>query len=444
MNYFKQELERFLQARPKSKKLWNRSIQVLPGGISHNIRNLGLPLIGAFPVFIQSAHDAYIVDVDEIEYVDFWCGHFAMILGHNHPTIQKVLQEELENGWHFGTTIENQVNLAETLIQDNKGLEDVRFCTSGTESTMYATRLARAYTGKRLVAKAKMGWHGPNDTLLYNVKAPFTGRESPGILSEDQAGILSFEMNNYAFRDLIKAHSKELAAVVLEPVLGGGGGFPVDHEFLKMLREETERFDILLIFDEIITGYRFTYGLFQNPLKIWPDITTMGKIVGGGMPIGAVGGRKDIIGQANPAKKNHVLIGGGTFSANPLSMVAGLKTLEILKGSSLDYQRINKAGTRLLTELNKFFQDNKLKFVATGYKSMILLHVLSEWVENPNPNQIIALTDHNKEALTQLALLNRNINGMHGIGALSLAHTPHHIHTTQETLEEIGDPISQQ
>ncbi len=444
MNFLKQELEKYLQARPLSQELWNRSIRVLPGGISHNIRNLGLPSIGAYPIFIKSAHDACLVDVDDIEYVDFWMGHFALILGHNHPLVQKSLQEGLENGWHFGTTIENQVKLAETLIHDNKGLEEVRFCTSGTESTMYATRLARAYTGKRLVAKAKMGWHGPNDTLFYDVKSPFTGRETPGILPEDQAGVVTFEMNNYdAARDLIKRHSQDLAAIVLEPVLGGGGGFPVEHEFIKMLREETKKLDILLIFDEVITGYRFNYGLFQNQLKVLPDITTMGKIVGGGMPIGIVGGNKEIIEQANPEIKNRVWIGGGTFSGNPLSMVAGLKTLEILKRSSQDHERINRAGERLLVDLNNYFQEQKSKFVATGFKSLILLHVLSKCVENPDPNQIVAFTDHKRESLAQLALINRKITGMHGIGALSLAHSSQHIRTVQEALEEITLPLSQ-
>ncbi len=442
MSFLKDELKKFLQDRPRSRELWERSIQVLPGGISHNIRNLGLPSIEAFPVFINSAHDAYLIDVDEIEYIDFWMGHFALILGHNHPEIKQVIQEELEKGWHFGTAIENQVKLAETLIHDNSSLEEVRFCTSGTESTMYATRLARAFTGKRLVAKVKMGWHGPNDTLFYNVKSPFVGRETPGILKEEEAGILTFEMNDSSVKDLIRENKQNLAAVILEPVLGGGGGFPVDHEFLKMLREETERFDILLIFDEVITGYRFNYGLFQNHVNILPDLTTMGKVIGGGMPIGAVGGREEIIEQANPQLKNRVWIGGGTFSANPLSMVAGLKTLEILKGSNQEYLRINQAGTELLTDLNSFFQEQKLKLVVTGYKSLILLHVLSQWVENPNPNEIIALTDHTGEALAQMSLLNRHCTGMHGIGALSLVHTPKHIRIVQEALEEIAFPLS--
>ena len=158
------------------------------------------------------------------------------------------------------------------LIQDNPGLEHVRFCTSGTEATMYATRLARAFTGKKKVVKAKFGWHGYGDPLLYNVKAPLTGRETRGIFSSKKAQILSIDINNPNVSEVIKRHSKELAAVIVEPVLGGGGGFPVDPDFLLMLREVTEQYDILLIFDEVITGYRFNYGLFQNDLKIIDEI----------------------------------------------------------------------------------------------------------------------------------------------------------------------------
>ncbi|MHA2327231.1 MAG: aspartate aminotransferase family protein, partial [Candidatus Hodarchaeales archaeon] len=421
--FLKEELEIYIRKRLKSEKLWQRSIKSLPGGVSHNIRNLGLPSIGAFPIFIHSANGAHLVDVDNIEYVDFWSGHYSMILGHKHPKIQRTLNETLENGWHVGTTIENQVKLAETLIQDNSGIEKVRFCTSGSEATMYATRLARAFTGKRLIAKAQMGWHGYSDTLLYDVKAPLSGKEGPGILPEDQAGILSFEINSDVIFDLIRERDRDLAAIIIEPFLGGGGGFPVDPEFLKMLRDETTKHDILLIFDEVITGYRFNYGLFQNQLNVWPDLTTMGKIVGGGMPIGIVGGRADIVNQADPQATNRVWIGGGTFSANPLSMAAGLKTLEILKSSSDDYHRINEAGTKLLTDLNKFFEEEELRLVATGLKSLIMLHVLTKVVKDPDPHQIVKFTNKKQETLATLALLNRYFTGMHGIGALSFAHT---------------------
>jgi glutamate-1-semialdehyde 2,1-aminomutase len=231
--------------------------------------------------------------------------------------------------------------------------------------------------------------------------------------------------------------------VIIEPVLGGGGGFPVEHEFLKMLREITEKFDILLIFDEIITGYRFSYGLLQNELKIKPDLTTMGKIVGGGMSIGVVGGRKEIMEQANPQLNNRVWIGGGTFSAHPLSMAAGLKTLEILKNSSQDYNRTNQYGTDFMTRLNNHFLEEKLNLVATGYKSFITLHVLSKFIENLEPGEIAQLTDKKREALLQLALLNRHISGMHGIGALSFVHSNEHLQKTEEAIKAISLPISQ-
>ncbi|UCG03255.1 MAG: aminotransferase class III-fold pyridoxal phosphate-dependent enzyme [Candidatus Heimdallarchaeota archaeon] len=442
MNFYKEELNNFIQTRPQSRELWHKSIKRIPGGVSHNIRNLGLPSIGGFPVFIKSGHDAYLMDVDDHEYIDYWQGHYSMLLGHNHPDVYQTIIDKLKHGWHFGTVTTEQVELADTLVNDNPSIEEVRFSSSGTEATMYATRLARAFTGRSLIAKARMGWHGYADTLLYNVKAPFLGKEGPGILPEDKAGIISFDVNNEAVEEFIKEKANQLAGVIIEPVLGGGGGFPVKLEFLKMLREITEKLNILLIFDEIITGYRFSYGLFQNELKVIPDLTTMGKIVGGGLSIGVVGGREEIMEQANPQSKYRVWTGGGTFSAHPLSMAAGLKTLEILKKSNRDYDRTNQNGTTFMTKMNTFFTERELGFVATGFKSFLTLHVLKKYIENLNPNEIVQLTDKKREALLQLALLNRHISGMHGIGALSFVHSSKHIQETQEVIEEISPPIS--
>ncbi|MFX1502219.1 MAG: aspartate aminotransferase family protein, partial [Promethearchaeota archaeon] len=288
--FLKDELKLFQKNRPKSKKLWQKANETLPGGISHNIRTFGLPLIGAFPVFINSANGPYIKDIDDNKYIDCWNGHFAMILGHNPPEVQEIVKKYLAYGWHFGTNTQYQVELADRIIKDNIGIEKMRFCTSGTEATMYATRLARAFTKRKLVAKASLGWHGANDTLYYAVGSLDAEISPPGLPTPEEAGILTFEINNENIFNLIKKNSNSLAAIILEPVLGGGGGFPVDLEFLKRLREETERYDILLIFDEVITGYRFTNALFQNEINIIPDLTTMGKIIGGGFPIGAIGG----------------------------------------------------------------------------------------------------------------------------------------------------------
>ncbi|MFX1478103.1 MAG: aspartate aminotransferase family protein [Promethearchaeota archaeon] len=441
--YLNNELKIFEDNRPKSKKIWRKALEVLPGGISHNIRTFGLPLIGGFPIFIKSSHGPYLVDIDSNEYLDCWNGHFAMILGHNPSKVQDTIKEYLSYGWHFGTNTEYQVNLADILIRGNSGIEKIRFCVTGTEATMYASRLARAFTKRRLIAKAKLGWHGANDTLYYGVGDLIEEKPSPGLLQAEDAGIVTFEINSERIFEIIKKDGNKLAAVILEPILGGGGGFQAKLEFLKRLREETESHDILLIFDEVITGYRFTDALFQNELNIIPDLTTMGKIIGGGMPIGAIGGRNDIIEQSSPEAEDQVLIGGGTFSGFPLSMIAGLKTLEILKSSQQEYIRINKEGEWLLHSLNDYFDDNKFPIVAIGHKSIIMLHALSKWIEKPTIQEIFQFKDRKRESLLQLALFNKNISGLHGLGSISMAHTHENVVRIQEVMEQIAEPVSQ-
>ena len=441
--FIKNELKIFQEKRPKSKDLWNRALKNLPGGISHNIRTFGLPLIGGFPVFINSSRGPYLTDIDGNEYIDCWNGHFAMILGHNHPEVQNTLKQNLTAGWHFGTNTEHQVKLAETIIKGNSGIEKMRFCVSGTEATMYASRLARAFTKRRLIAKARLGWHGANDTLSYDVGSLTENYHSPGLVDAEKAGVITYEINNESTFDMIKQNADNLAAIILEPILGGGGGFPIEHDFLKELREVTEQYNIVLIFDEIITGYRFNNSLFQNELNIIPDLTTMGKIIGGGMPIGAIGGRKDIIDLSSPERDNMVLIGGGTFSGYPLSMIAGLKTLEILNNSRKEYNRINQEGEKLLNNLNKFFAEEQLSIIAKGFKSMIMLHAMSEWCEEPSMRNIFQYKDRKKEALLQLALFNRNISGLHGLGSISMAHTEENLTRIQEVVKEVAHPVSQ-
>ncbi|MFW9822656.1 MAG: aspartate aminotransferase family protein [Candidatus Thorarchaeota archaeon] len=441
--FIKDELELFEKNRPKSKELWKKALKSLPGGISHNIRTFGLPTIGGFPVFIDSSNGSHLTDIDGNEYIDCWCGHFAMILGHNHPEIQEIIHQKLNRGWHFGTNTEHQVKLAETIINDNTGIEKVRFCVSGTEATMYASRLARSFTKKRIIAKARLGWHGANDTLSYDIGNLNGKYHPPGLVDAEEAGVKTFEINNENTYDIIKQNAENLAAIILEPVLGGGGGFPVEHSFLKQLREITEENNIVLIFDEIITGYRFRNSLFQDELKIIPDLTTMGKIIGGGLPIGCIGGREDIIDQSSPEIENMVLIGGGTFSGYPLSMIAGLKTLEILKNSSNEYSRINKAGETLLDDLNRFFAEEKLSIAAKGYKSMVMLHAMSKWSEEPSMQNIFQFKDKKKEALLQLALFNRNISGLHGLGSISMAHTKEEIAQIQDIVKTVAQPVSQ-
>ncbi|MFW9779971.1 MAG: aspartate aminotransferase family protein [Candidatus Heimdallarchaeota archaeon] len=440
--FIKDEVEEFQRKRPRSHELWKTAVKALAGGVSHNIRTFGLPTIGAFPVFVKSSKGANLTDIDDNSYIDCWNGHFAMILGHNHPRIREVILQQINQGWHFGTTTDLQIRLSEQLITDNPGIEKIRFCTSGTEATMYACRLARAYTGRRLIAKAKLGWHGANDTLSYAVGGMLDDRSTPGILEPQDAGIITFDINSTDSIGRIKGLRENLAAVILEPVMGGGGGFSVNFEFLKELKEELDKMGALLIYDEVITGYRFRYGLYQNVIKVIPDLTTMGKIIGGGFPIGAVGGQHDIIDRAIPGRTNSVLIGGGTFSGFPVSLTAGLKTLELLRDSQAEYDRINSAGELLKQNLNNYFREEKLPILATGMGSIVMLHTLSEWIEDPSIPQIVKLTDKKRAALLQLALFNRDIAGLHGLGCISMAHTKENVSQIQQTVLEVASPIS--
>ena len=440
--FLKSELNRYIQNRPRSKKYWEEAKNALPGGISHNIRTFGLHLIDTFPPIIKSAKGATLTDIDNISYIDCWMGHFAMILGHDNHEVVKAVKEQLDFGWHIGTITEFQIKLAQMLINDNPGIEMVRFCSSGTEATMYATRLARAYTKRRIILKALLGWHGANDTLYYGVGSLDKEVFPPGLRPSEEAGILTYEINTEEVFDLIKKHSKNIAAIILEPMLGGGGGFRANVEYLKRLREETEENGILLIFDEVITGYRFLNSLFQNELKVIPDLTTMGKIIGGGFPIGAIGGRRDIIERSSPFSENQILIGGGTFSGYPISMIAGMKTLEILRRSETEYERINEMGTNLRNSLNNFFQESKSSIVAKGYKSIVMLHTLSRFIENPTIRETIENSNKLREALLHLCLFNRNVLGLHGLGSLSMAHTQTEVQKIQEAVEEIAKPIT--
>ncbi len=436
-----EEIERYTKARPVTLEYWQKAKHALAGGISHNIRTFGLTSAGTFPIFLKSANGAFIKDLDDNEYIDGWNGHYAMILGHSHPEVLQSLKDNVGNGWLFGTITNFQVDLASRLIKDNRAIEKVRFCTSGTEATMYASRLARAFTKRTVIAKTRHGWHGANDTLSYEVGGEFLDNVSPGLMPQHQAGVLTFNINNEEVFDLINLNKHTLAAIIIEPVLGGGGGFAVDLEYLKRLREETERHNILLIFDEIITGYRFTDKLYQEVLKVYPDLTTMGKVIGGGFPIGGIGGREEIINQAAPGVKSQVLIGGGTFSGFPLSMIAGLKTIKILSREKDKLEAINNAGMRLKNELNEYFYQNDIPIFAAGEKSVIKLHTLTKPMINPSRLDVETYGDDTTEPTLQLALYNRGFAPYKGLGNLTLAHSSAEINKIKQLICDVSSLI---
>jgi glutamate-1-semialdehyde 2,1-aminomutase len=390
------------------------------------------------PPFIQSAKDAMVFDVDGNSYIDYWITHGSAILGHAHEAVIAAINEQLPKGNHFGMVNEQMIDLANIIIDATPSVEKLRFCTTGTEATMYATRLARAYTKRKTIAKVRGGWHGGNDTLFYYVGQVEKGMESKGLGTQEEANIISFDYNDInTFKELIKKHRNDLAAVVMEPVLGAGGAIPPVKDFLETVREETEQNDILLIFDEIITGFRLSYNSGQGYFNVIPDLTTLGKIVGGGAPIGVIGGREDILEQANLHANGEVWIGGGTFSANPVSMVAGKATLDFLKQNKNLYDQINTNGKNIREKIGEILQEHDASAIVTGVGSMICLHWFREKLSAiQNSSEVKLNLDKDTINHYQLLTFNRGLLLRGGFGYLSIKHTQEEIKKTIKIIEE--------
>ncbi|MHA2141443.1 MAG: aspartate aminotransferase family protein [Candidatus Thorarchaeota archaeon] len=426
-------IEKYKEATPSSKKLWERAVNLFCGGVNHNIRTFGLDNCGAYPPYIARGNGSHVWDVDGNEYIDWWMTHYSQILGHNNQAVREALAAQIEKGIHFGGLNEQMVQLAERLREGVSFLKKMRFCSTGSEATMYATRLARLFTKKKLVAKTLGGWHGGNDALAYHLKSPYT--DDPFFNG------ISFNFNDRdSFDKLMNENGDDLAAVVIEPVLGAGGAVPPDNDFLPYIREETESRDILLIFDEIITGFRFSYGSAgEKEFGVVPDIMTMGKIVGGGMHLGIYGGREDVMHLATPDVEGGRWVGGGTFSSHPLAMTAGCETLDQLREMKDKYPALNKSCTDFRNEINKLFDDYEYKAISTGHGSLIYIHALHNRMDGPprTGTDIGNELDPNALDKFQSLLMQEGIFGFHGLGAMSFSHTKKDIEKTLDAINHI-------
>ncbi|MFB5619473.1 MAG: aspartate aminotransferase family protein, partial [Candidatus Nitrosomaritimum aestuariumsis] len=308
----------------KSAKLFGKSLKLHVNGVSHNIR-----FYEPYPFVVKQSSGKNLIDVDDNKYTDYWMGHWSLILGHGPKNVKKSLQTQFEKSWMYGTVNEQTIKLSEIISKAVPVAEKIRYVTSGTEATMYAVRLARSVTGRKVIAKIDGGWHGYTSDLLKSVNWPFTESESSGVINEEK--IISIPYNNLEESiKILKKFSKDLAGVIIEPVLGGGGCIPATPDYLKGIQEFVRKNKSLFILDEIVTGFRFRFGCLYPTMKLDPDIVTLGKIVGGGMAIGVMCGKKEIMEYADTTgkkKSERSYVGGGTFSANPASMVAGYATL---------------------------------------------------------------------------------------------------------------------
>lgn len=354
-----------------SARLFKRAQRVFAGGVNHNAR-----LYEPYPIFVKRAERQRIWDEDGNEYTDYWMGHMALILGHSPKVVNEALASQLGHGTHYGMSSRQSLELGEEVCRSVPCAEMLRFCNTGAEATMYLVRLARGYTRKRVVIKMQGGWHGYNTELNKGVHAPFDRTEGSGIIAGEQAYVESVPFNDLeAAERAAKKAGKDLAAIFLEPVLGAGGCIPADLDYLRGLRELSDREGIVLAFDEIITGFRISLGGAQARYGVKPDLAAFGKVAGGGLPIGLVCGKKEIISLADPTKRQgFVSIGGGTFSENPLTMTAGLATLSYLrKNAGSIYPRLERMGDRLRNGVDRAMEGG-LDVHTTGMGSLFLTH----------------------------------------------------------------------
>ncbi|OPX35402.1 MAG: glutamate-1-semialdehyde-2,1-aminomutase, partial [Desulfobacteraceae bacterium 4484_190.2] len=340
----------------------------IPGGVNSPVR--AGQAVGIDPPFISKANGCVIWDVDGNEYIDYVCSWGPMILGHAHPEIVNALEERVKLGTSYGAPTELEVEMADIIVQMVPSIEMVRMVNSGTEATMSAIRLARGYTGREKIIKFDGCYHGHADSLLVSAGSGLATLGipgSPGVPQDLAMHTISIPFNNS--ENVVQAFNKfgpEIAAVIVEPIPGNMGVINPDQAFLKGLRELTKKYGALLIFDEVISGFRVAPGGAQELYDIMPDLTCLGKIIGGGLPVGAYGGKKKIMTRMAPQGDVYQ---AGTLSGNPLAMAAGLTTLKILKEES-PYGDLEKKGDMLFSGLKKVAKAAGVNVVINRVGSM--------------------------------------------------------------------------
>ena len=368
-------LDTYKKHTKKSAKLFERSKKLHINGVSHNIR-----FFEPYPFVTKSARGKYLIDVDGNKYTDYWMGHWSLILGHAVPKIADKVKKQVNNCWMHGTVNENTIEFSEVIQKAVPVAEKIRYVSTGTEATMYATRIARAKTGKKIIVKIDGGWHGYTTDLLKSVNYPFDQPESAGLT--DETHVVSIPYNNLEKSiSILESVKNDLAGVIIEPVLGGAGCIPATREYLVGIQEFIRRVNALYILDEIVTGFRFRFGCLYGTMGLDPDIVTLGKIVGGGFPIGVICGKEEVMKITDTSTNKRLdrsYIGGGTFSANPMTMTSGRTMLKFLKKNSGPvYKKIGRLGEEVRVGLAKTFQD---KAVITGIGSLFMPHFLANGV----------------------------------------------------------------
>jgi glutamate-1-semialdehyde 2,1-aminomutase len=358
---------------------YREAVKVIPGGVNSPVR--AFRSVEMNPIFIDRAFGSRMVDVDGNEYIDYISSWGPLILGHAHPTVIQAIKDTAEKGTSFGAPTELETKMAKLVTERMPSVDIVRMVNSGTEATMSAIRLARAYTGRNKILKFEGSYHGHSDSLLIKAGsgvATLGLPDSPGVPENTAQHTLTVPYNDLnSVKLAFEKYGEELAAVILEPVAGNMGVVPPLPGFLEGVREITAQYGTLLIFDEVMTGFRVDYYSAQGRFNIMPDLTTMGKVIGGGLPVGAYGGKREIMEQIAPTGPVYQ---AGTLSGNPLAMAAGYATLTEMTPEA--YEELERKGRVLEEGLRKNADEAGIPTHINRVGSMVCLFFTGEKVVN--------------------------------------------------------------
>ncbi|PYN62232.1 MAG: aspartate aminotransferase family protein [Candidatus Rokuibacteriota bacterium] len=418
------EVAEYTAKTSRSRALHEEALAVMPGGNSRTTT-----FFDPYPFYIQRGQGAHVWDADGTDRIDFNGNYTSLILGHAHPDVVKAAQQAAEHGLSFPGPTEHEIRLAELLKRRVPSVESLRFTNSGTEATMNAVRLARAFTGRPKIAKFEGAYHGTHDWVMVSVggdpkaggsrKRPKSVAWSAGLPPAVLKHVVVLPWNDpEACEQILEAEAAHLACLIVDPLLCNAGLIAPAEGFLQRLRASTERHGIVLIFDEVIS-FRVAWGGAQERLGVRPDLTTFGKIIGGGLPVGAFGGRTDVMNFYDPRKGGARISHGGTFNANPVTMAAGVATLNAVTPEA--YTRLDALGERLRGGVTRLLAATRRKGQATGMGSLFWLH----WTAEPLTDWRSARPKDAEAPLRVfLGLLNEGVLlTQRGLGACSLAMT---------------------
>lgn len=387
-----------------SSKLFAQAKNYIPGGVNSPVR--AFKSVGINPLFIKRGKGSHIWDVDENEYIDYVGSWGPLILGHSHPEIIDALKKAIENGTSFGAPTELEVEMAKLVVEAVPSIEKVRMVSSGTEAVMSAIRLARGYTKRDKIIKFEGCYHGHSDSVLSKAGSGVTTLglpDSPGVTQGAAKDTINIPYNDLeAVESSFKADGESIAAIIIEPVAGNMGVVPPEEEFLQGLRKITQEYNSLLIFDEVITGFRVAYEGAQERFGVLPDLTCLGKTIGGGLPVGAFGGREEIMNHIAPEGP---IYQAGTLSGNPLAMIAGITTLNILKKDGT-YNELERKSSLLSSGLKEAVAESGIDVFQTRVGAMSCMFFTKNKVKD---YESAKTSDTEKFALYFRNMLNQGI-----------------------------------